>query len=160
MTLPRKSTDGFAATLLRLFRSLWAKETPGARGERLAADWLRREKGFSIIARNWRNPSDRREEIDLVCRDDCGGEGSVLVFVEVKTRTAGALVPGYYAVDARKKQVLRRAVSAYLNGLDARSRPATWRCDVVEVALATDGKGTPEILHFENVALGHGKSRT
>lgn len=159
MPLPHQSTDGFGVTLLRLFRSLWAKETPGARGERLAAEWLRREKGFSIIARNWRNPRDRREEIDLVCRDDRGGEGSVLVFVEVKTRAAGALVPGYYAVDARKKEVLRRAVTAYLNTLDARARPTTWRCDMVEVALPAEGQGAPEILHFEGVALARRRSR-
>lgn len=154
MTQLPKTTDGFGATLLRLLRSLWAKETPGARGERLAAEWLRREKGFSIIARNWRNPRDRREEIDLVCRD-----GEVLVFVEVKTRAADALVPGYYAVDARKKDVLRHAIAAYLKGLDARSRPTTWRCDIVEVALPTDEEGAPEILHFENVSLGHGRAR-
>lgn len=159
MTQPAKTNEGVGAKLLRVFRRLWAKETPGARGERLAAEWLRREKGFSIIARNWRNPRDRREEIDLVCRDESGGEGSVLVFVEVKTRAAGALVPGYYAVDARKKEVLRRAAMAYLNTLDARSRPTTWRCDVVEVALPAEGRGAPEILHFENVALSPRRSR-
>ncbi len=154
MTHAPKSTAGFRSALGRFFRSLWAKEPPGARGERLAAEWLRREKGFSVIARNWRNPRDRREEIDLVCRD-----AEVLVFVEVKTRAAGALVPGYYAVDARKKEVLRRAVAAYLHGLDARSRPTTWRSDVVEVALPAEGSGPPEILHFENVALSHRRSR-
>ena len=81
--------------------------TAGDRGERLAAAWLRRERGFTIVARNWRSPRDRRDEIDLVARD-----GEVMVFVEVKTRGADALVPGYYAVDDRKKRVLRRAAQA------------------------------------------------
>jgi putative endonuclease len=84
------------------------------------------------------------------------------VFVEVKTRAAGALVPGYYAVDERKKAVLRRAAGAYLAGL--RDKPRTIRFDVVEVALSSGAKaargapadsaaGEPEILHFENIPL-------
>jgi putative endonuclease len=46
----------------------------------------------------------------------------------VKTRPASALVPGYYAVNRRKKQVLRRAIHAYLTQL--RLRPRTFRFDV------------------------------
>ena len=115
----------------------------GDRGERLAAAFLG-AKGFKIIARNWRSPRDRRDEIDLVCRD-----GEVLVFVEVKTRTATALVPGYHAVDRRKKDVLRRAATAYLRSLHP--SPATFRLDVVEVATHDDHES--EVRHFENVPL-------
>ena len=119
----------------------------GARGEQLAAAWLQRERRFTIVARNWRSPRDRRDELDLVCRD-----GDTLVFVEVKTRGADALVPGVYAVDDRKKRVLKRAAEAYLAGL--REKPRTFRLDVVEVALPANGAaGEPQILHFENVAL-------
>lgn len=118
----------------------------GERGERLAAEWLRRERGFAILARNWRSPRDRRDEMDLVCHD-----GAALVFVEVKTRAPGALVPGFHAVDARKKRVLLRTAEAYLAGL--REKPLTFRLDVVEVVLAADGEGAPEVLHFENVSL-------
>ena len=115
----------------------------GDRGERLAAEFLG-TRGFKIIARNWRSPHDRRDEIDLVCRD-----GEVLVFVEVKTRTATALVPGYHAVDRRKKDVLRRAATAYLRGL--RPPSAFFRLDVVEVT--TRGDDEPEVRHFKNVPL-------
>ncbi len=119
----------------------------GADGERLAAAWLRQERGFRIVARNWRSPRDRRDEVDLVARD-----GAVLVFVEVKTRAAAALVPGYHAVDARKKRVLARCVRAYLAGL--REKPTTIRLDVVEVALPPSGSTAgPTILHFENIPL-------
>ncbi len=117
----------------------------GARGEELAEAFLRRERGYRIIARNWRNPRDRREEIDLVCRD-----GDVLVFVEVKARDAAALVPGYFAVDRRKKAVLRRACSAYLRGLSV--PPHTYRLDIVEVAFPADG-GAPELNHFARIPL-------
>ena len=136
---------GFLRSLFGAGRDPGAER--GERGERLAAAWLERERHFRIVARNWRNPRDRREELDLVARD-----GEVLVFVEVKTRDAGALVPGYYAVDARKKRVLRRAVRSYLNPLAAH-RPRTIRFDVVEVALTADGTDSARILHFENVPL-------
>lgn len=115
----------------------------GASGERLAEAFLK-QRGLRVVAHNWRSPRDRRDEIDLICDD-----GGALVFVEVKTRSAGALVPGYFAVDARKKKVLRRAATAYLRSLHP--PPATFRLDVVEVA--TRPGEAPEILHFENVAL-------
>ncbi len=124
----------------------------GARGERRAAEWLQQKKGYAVVARNWRSPRDRREEIDLVCRD-----GEVLVFVEVKARTAGAMVPGYFAVNERKKRVLRRAIDAYLKRLA--QRPRTIRFDVVEIVHAgagAEGKRASEeveVLHFENVPL-------
>ena len=121
----------------------------GDTGERLAADFLRRERGFAVVVRNWRSPRDRRAELDLVCRD-----GEALVFVEVKTRAAGALVPGYYAVGRRKKRALLRACQAYLAQLAA--RPRTFRFDVVEVALpAAPGpaESAPEVRHFENIPL-------
>ncbi len=116
----------------------------GAAGEHAAAAFLR-ARGIVIVVRNWRSPRDRRDELDLVCRD-----GEALVFVEVKTRAATALVPGYYSVDARKKRVLRRAATAYLRGL--RPPPATFRLDVVEVSTHADGR-PPDVRHFENVPL-------
>lgn len=121
--------------------------TPGARGEHLAATWLERERGFVIVARNWRSPRDRRDEIDLVGRD-----GAALVFVEVKTRVAGALVPGYHAVDERKKTAVRRASEAYVRGL--REKPMTVRFDIVEVETPAAGDpGAPTVRHFENIPL-------
>lgn len=142
--------------MLRIFQRLFGGapdlSDPGGRGERLAADWLQRERRFAIVARNWRNPHDRREELDLVCRD-----ADVLVFVEVKARAAGALVPGYHAVDRRKKRVLRRAIETYLAQL--REKPRTFRFDIVEVAFAAEGGEAngpargPTVLHFENVPL-------
>jgi putative endonuclease len=118
-------------------------EERGAAGERLAAEFLHRRLGYQVVVRNWRNPRDQRQEIDLVCRD-----GDVLVFVEVKSRPAAALVPGYYAVNRRKKRVLRQAIHAYLTRL--RFRPHTFRFDVAEVIT---GGPQPQVLHFQNVPL-------
>lgn len=120
----------------------------GARGEACAAEFLRRERGFKIVAQNWRLARDRRIEIDLVGRD-----GDILVFVEVKTRDPDALVPGYFAVNARKKRILKRACMAYLAQLGR--RPRIFRFDVVEVMLppGPPGGGPIEVRHFENIPL-------
>lgn len=117
--------------------------TTGERGEKLAAVYLEK-KGYQVVARNWRNPRDRRDELDLICTD-----GDVLVFVEVKARDAGALVSGYHAVDTRKKKVVRRTAVAYLRRL--KTRPHTYRFDIVEVEMGAGGKG--EVRHFENIDL-------
>jgi putative endonuclease len=118
----------------------------GAEAERRAAAWLERERGFRILARNWRSPRDRRDELDLVAND-----GDVLVFVEVKSRPAHALVPGYFAaVKRRKKKAVLRAARNYLSTL--RAKPRTVRYDVVEVATHAGG-AEPEVRHFENVPL-------
>ncbi len=137
------------AWLKNLWNTIRSGEAPeatpgGERGEAAAAAFLKSRHGFSIVARNWRSPRDRRDEIDLIARD-----GEVLVFVEVKARSAQALVPGYYAVDERKKRVLRRAVHVYLAALA--HPPRTFRFDVVEVALSA--RLPPQCLHFANVPL-------
>jgi putative endonuclease len=116
----------------------------GARGEQAAAEFLRRRHGFSIITRNWHSPRDRRHELDIVAHD-----GDVLVFVEVKARDVGALVPGFEAIGERKRRALRRAIHAYLTALP--EPPRTFRFDVVEVTLSD--RLPSQCLHFENVAL-------
>ena len=72
----------------------------GALGERLAETHYLRQGG-RCLAMNWRHG---RDELDLVVL-----EGEVLVFVEVKTRTAKFGGEGYWAVNRRKKRALRRA---------------------------------------------------
>lgn len=121
-----------------------AESVAGARGEQAAADYLQAREGFKILARNWRSPRDQRDEIDLVCRD-----GEVLVFVEVKARSEGALVSGFQAVDERKKRALRRAVHAYLAQLTP--PPRTFRFDVAEVTLSA--RLPSQVLHYANVPL-------
>ena len=136
--------DWIKGVWLRLRPGSGGENDAGAQGEATAADYLHRRHGFTIVTRNWRSPRDRREEIDIIARD-----GDVLVFVEVKARTADALVPGYYAIDERKKRVLRRAVHAYLSALD--NPPRTFRFDVVEVAHRDPLPA--QCLHFENIPL-------
>lgn len=120
------------------------KEALGGWGERRAAAVLQ-AKGFRVLACNWRSPRDKRYEIDLVCEDH-----GVCVFVEVKTRRAGALVRGLGSVNGRKRLALRRAVRAYLEAGEAQGcRPKWFRCDVVEVEHGAGG----QVYHFENYPL-------
>jgi putative endonuclease len=112
----------------------------GRLGESAAADFLRAQ-GWSIAARNWRSG---RDELDLVARD-----GEVLVFCEVRTRKARALVPGYFSVTARKKRAVARAARAYLHGLAA--PPAHFRFDIIEVKVSDDG--VSDVVHHVNVPL-------
>ena len=112
----------------------------------MAAEWLVRHKGFRGIVHNWRSSRDRRLEIDLIAEDE-----GVVVFIEVKTRPADALVPGYFsAVKPQKKKALLQAIRDYIHQL--RTKPRTIRFDIVEV-ITGPGSNQVEILHFENVPL-------
>lgn len=133
------------------FRSLFGyfrcdDSDTGAWGEGLAADFLRK-KHYGILARNWRSPHDHRLELDLVCRDH-----ELIVFVEVKTRSAASLQRGYQAVNRRKRRALLLAVRAYLSALPIRQRPLGLRFDIVEVT-HYGRHAVPEVLHFENAPL-------
>lgn len=121
------------------------RETPAQRtgrlGEEQAAEFLRREKGFHIVQRNWRAGKD---EIDLLAWD-----GPVLVLIEVKTRQTESLVPARVAVNRDKKAALRRAFFQYVKTLA--TRPRAVRFDIVEVYLAV---GTPcPVRHYPNIPL-------
>lgn len=136
--------------MLAWIKNLVAKIRPfgrGARGEKLAVQHLREMGRLRILTTNWKSPRDRRDEIDIVALD-----GEVLVFVEVKTRMPDARVPGYHAVNKRKKRVVLRAAKAYVRGLS--QKPRTVRFDIVEVALPRDGAEEAAVVrHFANVPL-------
>ena len=112
----------------------------GQLGEKLASQFLRKSS-YKILARNWQSG---RYELDIVCRDK-----DVVVFVEVKTRAASALVPGYHAVTAKKKQALRQAIRLYIKS--SRIEIPHYRFDIVEVRIHDQSK--PEINHYSGVRL-------
>ncbi len=113
----------------------------GRYGEALAANYCREQLRYRLIARNWRH---KRDEIDLICRD-----GEVLVFIEVRARSASSLVSGFYSVDRKKKKVLQRAAKSYLKQLQ--NPPKHFRFDIIDVAL-TDGE-PGKVRHYANVPL-------
>jgi len=97
-----------------------AKQKLGGRGEAAAARLLV-SKQYRILAHNWRRG---RLELDLVCED-----GDELVFVEVKTRTAGTLTSPAEGMSPGKRQSLIKAARCWLAAHKAWDRAC--RFDVV-----------------------------
>ncbi len=98
----------------------------GQRGEALAVAHLKK-RGLRIEAQNFRC---RLGEIDLVARD-----GSVLVFVEVRSRTSAEFGLPQETVDYRKQRRLRQIAQVYLQG----RVETTVRFDVVAVLFDREG---------------------
>ena len=113
-------------------RALGLEEDPrrrlGRAGERLAARYLSREHGFKVLYRNYRAPGKWRGEVDLVCRD-----GTMLVFVEVKTRASLAFGRPVEAVNAEKEALIARGARSWLQLLD--NPDVRFRFDIVEVVM-------------------------
>lgn len=101
----------------------------GNAGERLAAEHLRRA-GYVVRALNYRC---RVGEIDIIAE-----EGGDMVFVEVKTRRGVAYGLPEEAITSAKQRKLIAAAQTYLDA--AGCSDASWRVDVVAVALTAAGK--------------------
>ena len=98
----------------------------GRVGERLALEHLER-LGYRAVERNYRT---RFGELDLIVCDDTS-----LVFVEVKTRRAGALESSLQAVSRAKQRQVRSMAAAYLVEATDRPRSRELRFDVVGVTV-------------------------
>lgn len=81
------------------------KKTFGTRGEALAKEHLT-NRGYIILEENWRL---RHLEIDLIAADD-----KHIVFVEVKTRSAGHAETVEDMVDKDKQRNMIIAANAYI----------------------------------------------
>ena len=98
----------------------------GRRGEDLAHRYLR-ERGFVIVARNYRLASGDAEA-DLIAWD-----GEILVFVEVKSRETADFGPPERAIGEQKRKHLLRIAREY-----SRKTGTEWdriRFDVVSVVM-------------------------
>lgn len=111
----------------------------GHLGERLAREHLER-LGYRIVERNYRT---RYGELDLVVCDD-----EWLVFVEVKTRRAGAMESSLQAVSRDKRQRVRRMAAAYLVEATDRPRSRELRFDVVAITVDRHSR-LVELDHLE-----------
>ena len=107
-------------------------------GERLAADYLRRQ-GYVIRETNFRCPVG---EIDVVAE-----KGDYLVFVEVRTRRGQAFGTPEESVTLAKAEKLIDLAHTYLQSHD--NLPPFWRIDVVAVELTPSGR-ISRVEHIEN----------
>ena len=115
----------------------------GRAGESVACDFLVKN-GFSIVKRNY---TLRGGEIDIIAENE-----KYIIFVEVKTRTAGRSVEKYgrgaAAVNSAKKEHFLFAVKSYMRAFPSKKKP---RIDVIEITLENfDGCVATKISHFPN----------
>jgi putative endonuclease len=117
-------------------RELSENRQLGARGEKLACGFLRRQ-GYKILYRNFR--ARHGGEVDIVCRD-----GDTLVFVEVKTRRRDDTARPSEAINAAKRKLISRGALAWLQLLN--NPEILSRFDVIEIVLAEDGEPRFELI--------------
>jgi len=93
----------------------------GRLGENIAKDFLK-QKGFIIIALNWRH---LHYEIDIIA-----GHQNILVFVEVKTRSTFKYGFPDESIDHKKENRLREAAEIYIEQKDLHNEI---RFDIVSI---------------------------
>jgi putative endonuclease len=102
-----------------------------------------------VVARRW-SAGNLPGDLDLIA-----WQGPMLCFFEVKARTARDSSPAENAVDAHKRNILRRLARQYLRQLTGETTPQA-RFDIVSVYLVPGQKH--ELSHFEN-AFGWNENR-
>ena len=116
----------------------------GARGETLAARYLRRTAGHRILKKNYRSPAG---EIDLISVD-----GDTLVFVEVKTRASDESADPLDSVNRAKRMQIERAARHF--AMRHRTQHLPMRFDLIRVVWPPHG--SPVIEHFPDAFHARG----
>ncbi len=111
--------------------------TLGARGEEIAAAYLRGQK-YAIVERNFRCKAG---EVDIGARD-----GATVVFVEVKTRRNTSFGPPQASVTPFKQRQISKAALSWL--AKRRLQEASARFDVIAILLREHE--VPAIDHIRN----------
>ena len=106
----------------------------GADGERIVRAHLER-LGWRVLTQNFRCPAG---EMDIIAEQPAEN-GSILVFIEVKTRRGSSHGAPIEAVNARKLDRLRSVALAFLSARDAGGVEPACRFDVAEVHCDADG---------------------
>ncbi|CAM4278874.1 putative endonuclease [Paenibacillus endophyticus] len=115
------------------------RKQTGERGEQAAYDYLSKAN-YTILERNWRC---RSGEIDIIAEYD-----GRLVFVEVRTRTAGGKFgSAAESVDYRKQQKVRNTAQVYLKSMGRLD--AAQRFDVIAVSINRRNAEVEDCRHFE-----------
>ena len=101
----------------------------GRHGEDIACEYLKTQ-GFKIIDRNFRI---RGGEIDIIAIDQRDPSGSILVFIEVKTRKSSAFGSPLEAISYWKIKALMKAAEFYK--MTHPHLPDSMRLDAVAIIL-------------------------
>lgn len=109
----------------------------GRRGEALACHYLER-KGYRILARRFRYG---RAEIDIIAQ-----KGSLLVFLEVKTRRDHHFGYPEEAINESKRKKLKRVAAGFIG--QSKKKFEEYRFDILSIIYKSERDY--EIYHFEN----------
>jgi putative endonuclease len=112
-----------------------ARKQLGARGESIAADYLKRLR-YKILARNYACPLG---EIDLIALDD-----GCIVFCEVKTLADDASADPEEKIDPAKQRKLRQIAEYWLR--QHRQPECACRFDALAVVIPPGGE--PTVRHI------------
>jgi putative endonuclease len=96
----------------------------GAFGEQEAARYLR-SKGYKIMTANFKTYVG---EIDIIAETKDN-----ICFVEVKTRTEGAMLPPSSAVNSHKEKNIEGSALIYINRYKVKKQP---RYDIIEIIVS------------------------
>jgi putative endonuclease len=117
----------------------------GALGEKLACKHLR-EKGYKILARNYRCPVGEADLVALAREKSAAGLAGTIVFVEVKTRNSDLYTDPQAAVDQAKQRRLAAISRYYLASRNADNYDV--RFDIVSIVIPPGDEA--RINHIEN----------
>ncbi len=106
----------------------------GKEGEELAVSFCRK-KGYKVLEKNYKTAFG---EIDIIARD-----GEIIVFIEVKTRADDTFGYPFEAVDARKREKIRRVALCFMKKF-RREVPA--RFDVLSISFEDGNKRVEHII--------------
>ncbi len=101
----------------------------GQKGEEIAARYLT-EKGYVLIARNFRSPFG---EVDIIAKDK-----DTIVFVEVRTCSKGRIHDPEETIGTVKQSRITRTAQAYLQTFHPED-PLSARFDVVAIQETQEG---------------------
>ncbi len=107
----------------------------GKEGEDAAAEYLK-NKGYKILARNWRSG---RYEIDLIAE-----HYETLIIAEVKSRSGTYFEQPFQAVTKKKQRFLINAANAYIDKFEI---DLETRFDIISIV---GSQGRFEIEHLED----------
>ena len=117
----------------------------GRLGEKFAAKFLS-ECNYRIDFVNYRNQFG---EIDIIARKD-----QSIVFIEVKTRSSGAVLSPAEAVNLKKRERLIKIAAEYLTQNRISLQP---RFDVIEIATNQNTSEVEKLNHIENAFYQEGE---
>ena len=107
----------------------------GRSGENKAVKFLEKN-GYNIIKKNYHAANG---EIDIIAK-----KGERLSFVEVKTRTEGAMLPPSSAVNSHKEKNIEGSALIYINRYKVKKQP---RYDIIEIIVS--GNKVLSLNHIE-----------